>query len=426
MSPIALLILITTSVALFLVKRRLAPVPLLIGACYMTQDQGFEIANLNFYFIRMLLWIGLLRIIIKRERPLGLMLGMDWAFIAWSIWAISASLFYKNPSVIFKNRLGMIYNALGIYFLIRSFCNTEEDVRKLIQVICWLLLPVSLFMFYEHLTNYNIFSILGGVQAESLIREGRIRAQGPFAHSILAGTVGGVCIPIIIGILRYHPLSAYVGIAACLGMVIFSVSGGPIISVISGLFAIFIWRWRHVTKYLLIAAGFVYIFLELVMKAPAYYLIARINIGESRAYHRAAIIESAITYFNEWWFVGTDYTRHWIPYGVPWSQEHADITNHYIGQGVKGGLLLMLLFIFIFGIGFYYIKIIVKLWSQESLSRKFFAWSLGASLFAHAISCLGVAYYDQSILFLYLTFAMVANLYAVSTQQRQRVAEYKN
>lgn len=420
MNLILLLFLIVITVSLLMVQRRWAPVPLLVGACYMTQDQGFEIANLNFNFIRILLLIGLLRIFMKRERPQGLMLGMDWAFIAWSVWAISASLFYKNPAEIFENRLGMIYNGLGIYFLMRSFCKTEEDIRKIIQITCWLLVPVSLFMFYEHFFNYNIFSILGGVQSDSLIREGRVRAQGPFAHSILAGTVGGVCIPTMIGILRYHPLSAYVGIVACLGMVIFSASSGPILSVISGLFAIFIWRWRHLTKYLFIAAVIVYIFLELVMKAPAYYLIARIKVGEGRAYHRAAIIESAIKYFNEWWIVGTDYTRHWIPYGVPWSPDHADITNHYIGQGVKGGLLLMLLFILILWIGFHYVRIILKLWSRESLKRRFFVWSLGASLFAHTVSCLGVAYYDQSILFLYLTLAMVANLYAVATAKVEK------
>ena len=151
------------------------------------------------------------------------------------------------------------------------------------------------------------------------------------------------------------------------------------------------------------------------MKAPAYYLITRIwrNIGGAgKAYHRAAIIEAGLTHFKEWWFAGTDYTLHWMPYGVSWSPEHVDITNHYLGQGVRGGLPLMLLFICLLWIGFRYVGQILWLWSDKPAKRRFFVWSLGASLFAHAASCVSIAYFDQSILFLYLTLALIANMRA--------------
>jgi hypothetical protein len=147
------------------------------------------------------------------------------------------------------------------------------------------------------------------------------------------------------------------------------------------------------------------------MKAPAYYLIARIDLtGGSSSYHRAALIQAAIEHFSEWWRTGTDYTRHWLPYGVPWSEDHVDITNHYLGQGVKGGLPLMLLFISLLWCGFRYVGQAMQNLRGRDPEREFFAWAVGAGLFAHAASCVSVAYFDQSILFLYLTLALTAAL----------------
>jgi hypothetical protein len=417
MNPVAILFLIVATVALWVVPRRWAPVPLLVGACYMTLGQGSEIGGLHFPIIRLLLLAGLVRVFVRRERPQGLMLGMDWAFVAWATWAILASTFHNDPVATLQFHLGMVYNGLSIYFLMRCFCKTEDEVRKVVRVTAWLLVPVALEMIYEQVSHHNLFSLFGGVPDEPAIRNGRMRSQGPFAHAILAGTVGGVCIPLMIGIWRYHPLTARVGLAACSLIVVTSTSSGPLMTVISSLFALVVWRWRHWTRQMRIAAVVGYILLELVMKAPAYYLIARIPLIGGGAYHRAAIIEAAVTHFGEWWFAGTDYTRHWMPYGVPWSPDHADITNHYIGQGVKGGLLLMLLFISLFWIGFRYVGRILRLWSNEPAKRRFLVWSLGASLFAHAASCASVAYFDQSILFLYLTLALIANMRAQATTE---------
>jgi hypothetical protein len=417
MNLVAMLFLIVATVALLVVPRRWAPVPRLVGACYMTLGQGFEIGGLHFPIIRLLLLGGLVRVFVRRERPKGLMLSMDWAFVAWAGWAILASAFHNDPAATLQFHLGMVYNGLSIYFLMRCFCKTEEEVRKVVQVTAWLLVPVALEMLYEQLSHQNLFSMFGGIPDEPAIRSGRMRAQGPFAHAILAGTVGGVCIPLMIGIWRYHPFSARVGLAACSAMVILSTSGGPLMSVISSLFALVVWRWRHWTRQMRVAAVLGYLVLELVMKAPPYFLIARIPLIGGGSYHRAAIIEAALAHFKEWWFAGTDYTRHWMAYGVPWSPDHADITNHYLGQGVKGGLLLMLLFICLLWIGFRYVGRILRLWSNKPTKRQFFVWSLGASLFAHAASCVGVAYFDQSILFLYLTLALIANMRAEAASE---------
>jgi hypothetical protein len=413
MTFLALVFLLAATVAIWVLPRAWAPVPLLAGACYMTLGQGIEVSGLNFPIIRLLLLAGVVRVLVRGERPAGGLLGMDKLFLAWGAWALVASAFHQFPGATLQGHLGMVYNAFCIYFLTRCFCQTEKDLHRLVRVIAWVLVPVAVEMLFEQLTQKNLFAMFGGVPDEPAIRNNRARSQGPFAHAILAGTVGAVCIPMLVGLWRRYPVSAKIGLAACGTMVMTSASSGPFMSVIFGLFALVLWRWRHWTKQMRIAAVVGYILLDLVMKAPPYYLIARIDLtGGSTGWHRAYLIESSLKHLHEWWFAGTDYTRHWMPTGVSWSPDHTDITNHYIKQGVLGGLPLTFLFIAILLCGFRYIGENVRVTASGDPQRAFLAWSFGAGLFAHAATCVSVSYFDQSVLFLYLTLAAAATLKA--------------
>lgn len=411
MTLIALVFLLATTVAIWTLPRQWAVVPLLLGACHMTLGQGVDVAGLNFPVIRLLLLAGVIRVLIRGERPVGGWIGMDKLFLLWAAWAILVSVFHERPRETLEYHLGTVYNALCFYFLIRCLCRTDEDLYKLIRIAAWILAPVAAEMVYEQLRQQNLFAVFGGVPEEPQIRNGRVRSQGPFAHAILAGTVGAVCIPLMVGLWRRHPFSSKLGLGACLVMVLASASSGPLMSVIFSVFALVLWRWRCWTRQMRVAAVLGYLLLEVVMKAPVYYLIARVDLtGSSASYHRAALIDAAIEHLHEWWWAGTDYTRHWLPYGVSWSEDHVDITNHYLAQGVRGGLPLMVLFIGLIWCGFRYVGKTIQMWRGLEPEREFFAWTLGATLFAHAASCLSVAYFDQSILFIYLTLGLLATL----------------
>jgi len=418
MTFVATMFLVVAAAALLLVPRRWAPLPLLAGACYMTLGQGIQVGSFSFPIIRLLLLVGLIRVVLRNERPAGGFAGMDWFLVLWAGWALFASAFHADLSGTLVNRMGMVYNTVGVYFLIRCFCQDQEDVVGLVKMTAILLVPVALEMVGEQLSQRNLFAVFGGVPEEPEIRNDRLRAQGPFAHSILAGTVGAVCAPLMIGLWRSHPRVARMGLAACLLMVFASASSSPLASVIFGAFALFLWRWRHLTRQIRIAAVLGYILLDIVMNAPAYYLIARVDlVGGSTSWHRARLIQSAFEHLDEWWWAGTDYTRHWMPHGVLWSEDHADITNHYLAQGVKGGMPLMLLFILILWTGFRYVGKTIRVQNAERAEDQFFIWALGASLFSHAATCISVAYFDQSFLFLYSTLAAIASLHTVAQAQ---------
>lgn len=411
MNALATLFLLGNSLVLLAVPRSWAPLPLLVGTCYMTLGQGIEIGPFSFTVIRILIAVGVLRVMLRGEHLAGKMMALDWIMVAWGAWAVCSSVFHKSPVEALVFRMGAAYNTLGIYFLIRVFCEKPADIVQLIKITALLLVPVALEMIREHATGRNMFSFLGGVPPEVVVRNDRLRAQGPFAHAILAGTVGAVCFPLMIGIWRQHPVPARVGLIACLVMILACNSSGPILAVMVSILGLVLWRWRHLTRQMRIAAVVGYVLLELVMKAPAYYLIARIDLtGGSTGWHRARLIESSIEHLGEWWFAGTDVTRHWMPTGVSWSQDHTDIVNQYLIYGVWGGLPLMALFIAALWTGFAYVGQTLRLATATSQEEQFLIWTLGAALLGQAASCISVSYFDQSFLFLYLNLAAIGSL----------------
>jgi hypothetical protein len=192
--------------------------------------------------------------------------------------------------------------------------------------------------------------------------------------------------------------------SVCLAIVLASASSGPILTASASVVALAFWSWRRQMRWVRRGLFWGYIALDAVMKAPAYYLMARIDLtGSSSSYHRARLIEEAIAHLNEWWLIGTDYTRHWMPTGLEIDPNNTDITNHYLGMGVAGGLPLMLIFIAMLVKGFSSIG--VGLREETSQDQKFLVWAIGAALFAHTVTCISVSYFDQSIVFFYLTLA---------------------
>lgn len=414
MNSFALIFVLVNGILLLSLPRRYAPLPLLVGACYMTIAQGINLGPFSFTVIRMLVVVGVIRVWIRGERVAGGMNSLDWLMVAFAMWALATSFFRPEPTGALVFRLGLVFNTCGIYFLLRSFCQSMEDLWALIRYIAILLIPIAIEMVYEQTRVHNLFSFLGGVPSTPTIREGNIRAQGPFRHAILAGTVGAVCFPLMVSFWDRNKKVAAMGMLACTTIVFTSRSSGPLVSLMFGVGGLLMWNYRkHMNRVRWIAV-IVYIALNLVMKAPAYYLMARIPlVPGSTGWHRAELINSAIRHLNEWWLWGTDYTRHWMPTGVSWSAENADITNHYIKMGVIGGLPLMFLLILKLAKGFTYVGLCLKSDHNFSSDTKFMVWSIGASLFSNATTMISVSYFDQSFVFLYLTLAAIGSVWAI-------------
>lgn len=410
MTPFTVIFLLLNAAALLGLPRKLALLPLLVGCCYMTVSQSFNLGPIHCTVIRVLIATGIIRVLMRGERVTGGLTGMDKLMVAWMAWfIISCPLFPGNELPLVFN-LGQAYNIGGVYFLIRVFCGNPEDLARITMMAAWLLAPIAVEMVMEHLTGRNLFSVFGAFVS---IRDDKFRAQGPFAHSILAGSVGAACLPLMVGIWHKHRTAALIGIITCLVMVGASNSSGPIMSLVFALFALGIWRYRAQVYLLRWGAVMAYLALEVWMKRPAYYIMDSIDLtGGSSGWHRAHLIESSINHLSEWWLAGTNFTRHWMPTGVPTSPNHTDITNYYLLMGTWAGLPLMLLFIAMIWVGFRHVGRMVRAQSLLEDNKAFMVWCLGAALFAHTVSCISVAYFDQTYIFMLLCLAAASSLHA--------------
>ena len=409
MTPFLILYVLVGVGAMLAVPRHLAVLPILVTACYMTRV-GVEIGPFHFTVLRILICIGLLRTILRGETLNGGLRVTDALMLLWGIWLIASVAFHRDPATQLITRLGNALDAMGLYALFRIFCSTRTDILRTLRFIPVLLTPLAVLMLCEKATAYNVFSVFGGVQDSPVIRGGHVRAQGPFDVSILAGTIAAGCLPLILALWWESRRLVILGVIAAVGMIYASTSSGPILTAMWGIFALALWPFRDRLRWFRWGAVASYLVLSMVMKDPPYFLMARIDLtGSSTGWHRSEIIRSAFAHLSEWWMAGTDRTIHWMPYGLPWSPDHTDITNQYLSLGVIGGLPLMLLFI----------AVMVTVFSRlgrclhdphATLSSRWLAWALGASLFSHAVTFMSIWYYDQSMVFLYLNLATAASL----------------
>jgi hypothetical protein len=414
---IVILFIILTALLLFGLPRKWAAVPLVVGATYMSMDSSFDVAGLHLTGSRILLLFGILRVMSKGERITGRLNKLDRVLTAWGVWTVCSSCFHDDIVGALVFRFGMVLNVLGFYFLIRVFVEDLETFLRVCKIILIALLPIAIEMIYEAKTGRNLFSVFGGVSDFSDIRGGKVRAQGPFDHSILAGTVGAVCLPLALLLWKSNRQLALLGLVATLCMVVASRSSGPAMTLIFVCIGLGLWRFRRYMRLIRWSAVLGVLVLAMVMNAPIYYILDRIDItGHSTGWHRAALIHGAITHLDDWWLGGTDYTRDWTP-EAGYDKNDTDITNHYIRMAVWGGLPMMALFIWSLVIAFRMVSKALRDNRSAPFQVQFLFWTLGCILFAHVTAMVSISYFDQTVFFLYFVLAAISTLQAVPAVQ---------
>lgn len=413
MNPTALVFFLVNAVLLFALPRKWAPIPLIVGTAYMTVGSGIQLGGVNLPIYRMLLLVGLARAVVKNEFSAIALNKIDKLLLAWAVWHIFASFFHvhaEGSGPVYAT--GGVFNLLGAYFLIRVWTLDPESVLAIIRFTAIALAPLAFEMVLEHVTGKNMFSVFGRVTENAVIRNGKLRAQGPFPSPILAGTVGAACVPLMFAIWRENRNRALIGLASCVVIVFTCNSSGPIMSFAAALGALFLWKWRHMTRTFRYIAVGMYLFLELAMSRPAYYVISKIDLtGSSTGYHRARLIESAIIHLHEWWLFGTDFTRHWMATGVTFSPNHADITNYYLAFGVNAGVPAIFLIIAVLWCAFKTVGRAMGAAVERESDDEFIYWCIGATIFAHAVTSISVAYFGQSMFFFWMPVALMSSIY---------------
>lgn len=408
MNELALAFTLIAAALVFALPRRLAVLPLLCAVLYFTRGQTLELESANLTVLHLVIGAGLLRMLLRGERPTNFG-RLDVLVLAWGACLLATSLFHTKDTWLF--RAGTVYTEVGGYLLLRTLVRDADDVRFVFAAVGVLLVPCAALMVDEKLEGVNPFGFLGGVNEYAVRREGGLRATGPFAHPILAGTVGATALGMSVYTFHRHRLSGAVGVLAGAAVLFASASSGPVIMAMTLLLAMFLWRWRAGLRGLRWLVLLAIIALDRVMQDPVYFLMARIDItGGSQGWYRARLIQSALSRLDEWWLYGTDYTRHWMPSGIPANDQHVDITNHFLQQGVTGGLPLMLLMVAIVATAFGAAGRSWRAHDGRDRELAFLAWTTGALLFGHVLNFLSISLFDYSVVFFHLVLASIAAL----------------
>lgn len=417
MNPIALSFLILMSVLLIALPRKYALIPFFLSALYMTLGQRIVVMGLDFMIFRILIVIGFIRIIFRRDISPIQLNSLDKIILIWSIAAIVTGFFLDintNKSGNLVHRSGQIFSALGTYYIFRFYITSIDDIKRIIRILAIIIAPLAVAFLVEKASGRNIFFIFGGVPEITMERYGRLRCQGPFAHPILAGTLGATFMPIFVSFWFEKGKEKFIAMLAIVSSTIImftSASSGPLLAYISAVIALCIWPLRNRMRFIRWGIFIGLITLHIIMKAPVWYLMGRISeITGGTGWGRSELIDISINHFNEWWLIGTTKTAHWDTVGVLPNEDMMDITNQYILEGVYGGLARMLLFITIIAVGFKYIGNATKALKNKNSAIKYLPWSLGAALFAHTVGFLSVAYFDQLVVIWWLLLAMISVL----------------
>jgi hypothetical protein len=322
------------------------------------------------------------------------------------MWALSLfvvfSLQYLNTQALVKT-LGDLLDAMCGYFVLRFLIQDRRDVRQTIKIFALVAVIMAVCMINEQRTGENVFGRLGGILSISEVRNGSIRSQGAFQHSIPAGAFGATLVPLLIW-LWSDAKSRKAVLLGMLGASVMTVtchSSTTLGCYAGGIFALCLWPLRKQMRVIRWGIALSLIGLHLVMKGPVWSLLEHIDLtGSSESFHRYQLIDTFIRHFGDWWLLGTRENG-------SWGWEMADTSNQYVTYGIAGGLSTFVLFIAMISKCFGKIGTARKS-VEGSRTEEWFLWCLGASMFAHLVVFFGIDYFDQMEFAWFALLAMIS------------------
>jgi hypothetical protein len=409
MHPAVAVAMVVVIVLMLLRPRKSIVVSLFLFIFLVPNGQQLYLMGLHFHCRRILILFGCARLLWSRLfQPGNTLAGgfnaVDGVFTVWALYRALAGIFLFMQMGAVVNQLGFLWDALGMYFLLRFLIQDQDDIERVFKVFAVIAVVIAAEMVQEHYTRQNLFgTILGGVRAVPEVRDGLVRAQAVFQHALLAGSFGAALFPSFVWLWKSGRarVLATVGMI-CSGIITLAASTStPILAFVAGVGAICMWPLRRYLRFLRYGIVIALVALNLVMNAPVWFLIARIDVvGGSTSYHRAQLIDLFVKHFGDWWLIGTNQNANW-------GWDMWDTANQYVAEGERGGLVAFVCFLALIVLSFRNLAK-ARMASEGDRNKQWFLWLLGASLFSTCVAFLGVDYYDQTQFAWYGMLAMIS------------------
>jgi hypothetical protein len=394
-------------VLIFSLPRKYVITPFLVGVFCISLGQVVVLAGVHFTVLRILILAALAR---KATSPRGSpavfgkgVKSVDSLVALWfGIILIATSVELMEMQAVIKG-LGDFLDAAGGYFVLRFLIQDRKDVERTLKTFAALTVVLGGCMIGEQVTHLNVFGLLGGAPLNPQVRDGKLRAQAAFAVYIDAGVFGAALMPLFIWLWSNAKMKAVaaLGFAGAATMMITSNSSTPLLAFFGAIVGLCLWPVREGMRLLRWGIVLTLVGLHLVMNAPVWSLIARVDLtGSSSGYHRYYLVDNCIRHFSDWWLVGyKDYPN--------WGWDMWDLSDQYVAVALTGGLAALVVFIRILSRSFGGLGIARKRAAGDR-KKQWFLWCLGAGLLAHVVGWFGCSYMAQMQILLFALLAMIS------------------
>jgi len=414
-SAISLVVALWLAVAIVLIMvlpRKKVMAPFLLAFFTIPIEEVVVVGGIHFTALRILILAVLARrlTLSRRDKYPGGFNAIDLAVVLWSVSAVVAFFLEFPDSAALVQGLGVLLDTLGGYLAVRAFIPDGEAMRWTVKTLAAICVVLGVCMLNEQITHINVFDRMAGLPTAIQFKNGHFRSQGTLG-SIYAGVFSGVLIPVFIWLWtdKKSRVAAVFGLVGAVLIVYTSYASTSQLALLGSVLGLGCWRLRKKMRLIRWAIVAVLVGLQMVMKAPVWALIARIDLtGSSSGDQRYHLIDMTIRHFSDWWLIGT-------PNYVNWGWDSWDLCNQFAAVALTGGLLTLIFYIAIFKEGFAAIGNARKRVSGDH-KQEWLLWCFGSTLFATVVAHFGINYMAQLIMGF---FPVVACISVVSFEAKQ-------
>jgi hypothetical protein len=390
--PFVLVLMLLAIVLFFVLPRKYVIVPVMVTTFLIPVGQQIVIGGAHLFIARILILVAFIRAVTSKPKSMyaGGWNSIDTAFTCYVVITTAATLIMYQDGAALLNQIGYLWDFLLAYLLLRSLIRDEKDSFLTIRCFAVLMVLLAAAMVYEQMKLVNVFGLLGGVNAVPEVREGKIRSQAVFQHALTAGTFAAAAIPLFVLLWKNGKakMLAVVAIGAATVMTITTQTSTSLLTYLASIGAVLLWPIRKKMRIVRVGLLGGLVALQLVMKAPVWFLIARVDLtGSSSSYHRAELIDQFVKHFSSWWLIGTKDA-------ATWGWDMWDAQNMYVSVGEAGGLAAFICYILVISRCFGRLGTARK--HAKNKNQEWLTWLLGSALFANVVAFFGVNYFDQS------------------------------
>ena len=406
LNPLVAVWLLIAIVLILTLPRRAVLTYFLLSCLCIPVGQVVVLGGVHFTVLRILIIAGLarrakeLRSSLGGEFPGGFN-GVDRVVVLWTVSELTVlSLQWMDTQALVHN-IGDFLDAIGGYLVVRFLIPDRESIRRTITVLAVICTIQGVCMLNEQITHVNVFSYLGGYTGIT-IRDGKTRAEGVMG-CLYAGAFAGASIPLFLWLWKEgkSKMAACAGLLGATAMVITSNSSTSMLALGGSLLGIAFWPLRQQMRLIRWAFSLTLVALHLVMKAPVWALIARVDLtGSSSGFHRFMLVDNCIRHFGDWWLLGYKYYN-------DWGWDMWDLCNQFVVAALTGGLVTLVFYIAIFSRSFGVIGTARKR-VNGNRREEWLLWCLGADLFANVVAHFGINYMAQLMMTLFPLLACIS------------------